>query len=220
MWKDNVLTKGANMAKDLPPLVIHLDLAEFIELNEVIEHASSGIIARGDAFHKDPGRDAKILKVIEKLFAPLGTAVTIKLGDGTGSDRLLKAAFAWGSDPEIGGMSAQGLSRTKLDKFSRMAADTGKPVTGYVFEGVIGNWILDYLGAKPVDVNSIFATVIAHELGHQLGLDHVKASDDVMFVFSGEPRGKQIDWLRRGERGGLAFSDAQIKAMQTLLATP
>lgn len=208
------------MAKDLPPLVVHLDLGEFLELNEVVQHAASGIIGRGDVFHKDPGRDGKILKVVEKMFQPLAAALTIKLGDGTGSDRFLKAAFAWGNDPEIGGMSAQGVSRSKLDKFSRMAADTGKPVTGYVFEGVIGNWILDYLGSKPVDVNNIFGTVIAHELGHQLGLDHENKADDVMFVFSGEARGKQINWLRLGERNALKFTDPQIKTMQTLLATP
>lgn len=208
------------MAKDMPPLVVHLDLGEFLELNTVIEHKASGIIRPGDAFHKDPGRDGKILKVVEKFFQPLAAAVSIKLGDGTGSDRLLKAAFAWGNDPEIGGMSAQGLSRSKLDKFSKMAADTGKPVTGYAFEGVIGNWILDYLGSEPVQVNNIFGTVIAHELGHQLGLDHAKAADDIMFVFSGESRGNQINWLRLGERNALKFTDPQIKKMQTLLATP
>ncbi len=179
-----------------------------------------GLIKRGDVFHKDPGRDGKILKVVEKMFQPLAASLTIKLGDGTGSNRFLKATFAWGNDPEIGGMSAQGLSRSKLDKFSRMAADTGKPVTGYVFEGVIGNWILEYLGSEPMNVNNIFGTVIAHELGHQLGLDHQKTADDVMFVFSGEARGKQINWLRLGERNALKFTDPQIKTMQTLLATP
>jgi Matrixin len=176
------------MAKDLPPLVIHLDLGEFLELNTVVEHASSGLIARGDVFNKDPGRDGKILKVVEQFFQPLAGSLTIKLGDGTGSDRFLKATFAWGNNPEIGGMSAQGLTRSKLGKFSRRAADTGKPVTGYVFEGVIGNWIMDYLGSKPVNVDNIFGTVIAHELGHQLGLDHEKASDNVMFVFTEESR--------------------------------
>jgi hypothetical protein len=71
-----------------------------------------------------------------------------------------------------------------------------------------------------VTIENILGTVIAHELGHQLGLDHEKAADDIMFVFSEEPRGKQINWLRLAERDGLSFSAAQIKKMQTLLATP
>jgi len=208
------------MAKDLPSLVIHLDLGEFLELNEVIEQASSGLIARGDVFNKDPGRDGKILSVVQQFFQPLADSVTIKLGDGTGSDRFLMATFAWGNNPEIGGMSAQGLTRSKLGKFSRRAVDTSKPVTGYVFEGVIGNWIMDYLGSKPVQVNNIFATAIAHELGHQLGLDHEKTSDNIMFVFTEESRANQINWLRLGERNALKFTDAQIKTMQKLLATP
>jgi len=208
------------MAKDLPPLVIHLDLNELLELNQVLEQASSGLIARGEVISKDPSRDSKILKVVVDLFQPLAAELTIKLGDGTGSDRFLKAAYAWGLDPEIGGMSAQGVTRSKLEKFSRMAADTGKPVTGYIFEGVIANWIMDYLGSKPVSVNNIFGTTIAHELGHQLGLGHEKGAGDIMFVFDGESRGNQINWLRSAERDALSFTDAQIKKMQSLLSTP
>ena len=50
-----------------------------------------------------------------------------------------------------------------------MKGDANKGVTAYVFEGAIGIVIMDYFGGK-ANVENIFATAIAHELGHNLGL--------------------------------------------------
>lgn len=137
----------------LPRFTIDLDLSELNELNEVLEHARSGLLARGKAFHKDPKRGHRIVGVVQHHFRGLGDSVQIRLGTGAGSDRFLKAAFAWGHDPDVGGVSAKGITRSRLGKFNKMGADSASPVTGYVFEGVIGSWIVDYLGGKAVDVN-------------------------------------------------------------------
>ena len=202
------------------PLIVHLDLSELAELNTVLEHARSGMIARGAAFDKNPKRVQKILALVQGLFKPLGASVQIKLGNGTGSQRFLMAAFAWGHDPDVGGVSAQGLSRSKLGKFNKMTADQSKPVTGYIFEGVIGNWMVDYLGGKAANLNHVFATICAHELGHQLGLGHETSQNDIMFEFGGRTRGHKMTWLQKAERLSLQFSKPQIVTMQKLLATP
>ncbi len=136
----------------MPP-TIHLELSELGTLDTVKQHKGSGLIGRGDPFSTDATRPTKILEVVRSLFLPLGEAVTIRLGDGTGSDRFLKADFAWNGDPDIGGVSAQGLGRTKLGPFNRRAVDQNRPVTGYIFEGAIGSWIVDLLEQRPIQRN-------------------------------------------------------------------
>ena len=114
--------------KTFPPLEVRLDLTELVELNEVIEHGRSGLMKKGNAFANDPKRLQKVLGIVTSLFSPLGKAIHICLGSGTKSDRFLKAAFSWGMDPDIGGVSAKGISRTKLGNFNRMGEDQGKSV--------------------------------------------------------------------------------------------
>ena len=203
----------------LPPLAIHLDLAEIVELNEIVEHARSGIIARGSGFARDQKRPQKVLAIVTSLFGPLGKRVAIHLGSGSKSQRFLKAAFAWGHDPDIGGVSAKGITRTRLGKFNRMGADQSKPVTGYIFEGVIGNWMIEYLGGK-ADINNLLGTIIAHELGHQLGLGHTKLAQDIMFGFGDGSRTGRTKWLQLAQKKALKFSQPQIATMKSLLSKP
>ena len=66
----------------------------------------------------------------------------------------------------------------------------------------------------------LFAGVISHELGHQLGLSHEKSPNDFMFVFSGQSRGDQIKWLNGIERNSLSFTKPQVKIMKAVLKTP
>ena len=201
-----------------PPLEVHLDLNELVELNEVIEHGRSGLFKKGKAFANDPKRPQKVLAIVASIFSPLGKAIHICLGSGTKSDRLLKAAFSWGMDPDIGGVSAKGISRTKLGNFNRMGDDQGKPVTAYIFEGVIGNWIVEYLGGKCGNIDNLFAAIIAHELGHQLGLDHSDSIQNVMFNFRDGSRAERIKWLQSCEKNELKFDPNQINIMKSLLA--
>lgn len=202
------------------PLSIHLDLAELTALEQVMQHGASGLIGRGDVFSSDSGRPAKLCDAVRALFAPLGDAVTIRIGDGTGSDRFLKADFAWNGDPDIGGVSAQGLGRTKLGPFNRRAVDANRPVTGYIFEGAIGSWIVDLLGGASISATNVFASFIAHELGHQLGLGHVTAKDDVMFVWAGQSLADRKQYLRLANDVRLTFTPAEVATMKATLAKP
>jgi hypothetical protein len=186
----------------------------------VLQHKGSGVIARGATFAEDKDRPGKILGLVRELFQPLGGDVTIKLGDGAGSDRFLKADFAWGSDPDIGGVSAQGLGRTRLGPFNRRSTDQNKPVTGYVFEGVIGGWIMDILGPVKVSLNNIFATFICHELGHQLGLGHESGPDNIMFVWADMGLAERQTYLRLANDVKLRFTEAQVKVMRETIAKP
>jgi hypothetical protein len=206
--------------KALPPLEIHLDLTELIELNVVVEHGRSGLIKKGQAFATDSKRPQKVLEIVSGLFSPLGTAIHICLGSGAKSDRFLKAAFSWGMDPDIGGVSAKGVSRTKLGNFNRMGDDQAKPVTAYIFEGVIGNWVVEYLGGKCSNIDNLFAAVIAHELGHQLGLDHNKAIGNIMFNFRDGSKTDRTKWLQSCEKKGVQFDQDQITTMQNLVMKP
>lgn len=67
---------------------------------------------------------------------------------------------------------------------------------------------------------NIFASVIVHEMGHQLGLDHEKSVGDLMFGFGDGSRAERAMWLNSCARNALSFTKKQISVMQTLLATP
>ncbi|WP_291297521.1 matrixin family metalloprotease [Elioraea sp.] len=202
------------------PLYIHLDLAELAALEQVMQDRASGLIVRGPVFSSDLGRPAKLCEAVRALFAPLGDAVFIRLGDGTGSDRFLKADFAWNADPDIGGVSAEGLGRTKLGPFNRRAADANRPVTGYIFEGVIGSWIGELLGGATISATNVFACFIAHELGHQLGVGHVQAKDDIMFAWKGQTLADRKQYLRLANDVRLGFTPAQVATMKATIAKP
>ncbi len=216
-------TRPANVgagSAPLPPFLIHLSLAELAKLEVVEQHGRSGLIRRGAVFNTDPKRPRNVLTIVQAHFAGLGKGVMIRAGSGGGSDRFLKADFAWGQDPDVGGVSAQGITRTKLGRFNKKGADQGLPVTGYVFEGVIGRWIVDYMGGAGVNVDCLFATVVAHELGHQLGLPHEPLVTDLMFGFGGGGKKDRVAWLWGASKGTLVFSKTQVGTMRGLLAKP
>lgn len=202
------------------PFVIHLELAELEALDQVLQDRASGLIRKGQPLQPDAGRPAAICAAVRAIFSPLGHSVMIRLGDGTASNRFLKASFAWGADPDIGGVSAKGLGRGTLGPFTRMAADANRPVTGYIFEGVIGSWIADLIGWEKVSASNVFATFIAHELGHQLGLDHAEARDDIMFVWADTPVADRKQYLRLANDVRLSFTRRQVETMGETLRRP
>lgn len=205
------------MARDT--FLIHINLDEIVELNEVIEHGRSGIIKKGPVFHTDRKRPARVLTIIRQHLALL-KGLKIELGSGAKSDRYLLARFAWGVDPDIGGVSAKGMTRSKLGPFKRMGEDRGSRVTAYMFEGVVGRWIVDYLGATKVNADRLFAWACTHELGHNLGLGHHDSPKNIMYSISGREKSVIAAFLRGVSNGAVAFEAKQIKKMQNLLALP
>jgi hypothetical protein len=177
------------------------------------------MVAKGSVFHRDSKRPDRILALVRKRFA-LVKGLKIEAGSGAGSDRYLIARFAWGGDPDVGGVSAQGFSRSKMGSFNQMGADHGSKVTAYVFEGVVGRWISDYLGSVKVNVDNLFAWVCCHELGHNLGLKHHSSNTNVMYTFSGKGKSVTKSFLTAVSQGGTSFTLEQIQTMQALLSRP
>ena len=57
-----------------------------------------------------------------------------------------------------------------------------------------------------MNIDCLFATVVAHELGHQLGLYHDKAATDLMFGFGAGGKKDRVAWLWGVSKGTLVFS--------------
>ena len=235
---------GGQSKSGHPSLLIHLDLKDLIEIDQPMQGKvqRSGLLGKVDVFvkgavlQKDIDRPKKILTIVQKIFAPLANVIKIELDTPEGSDRLLRVHFGWplvnkAGKPQVStkhgqfynpsyvGAGAIGRSRTRLDKFKPAKGDANKGVTAYVFEGAIGVVIMDFFGGK-VNVDNLFATAIAHELGHNLGLTHSQSPSDMMFVYAGKSEKDQKRWMIAAEKNALKFNAQQITSIRKLVRTP
>lgn len=211
-----------NYATTIAPLIIHLDLGDLIELNQINEKARSGLISPGEPFAKNPKRPELILKIVKSKFSPLGKKVSILLGKGSNANRFLKVRYAFHGSTRYCGNAAQASSRTKLQRF-RPIDPADKGVTAYVYEGAVSNEIMEHLkgvSLKVSDIENIFATAICHELGHNLGLEHVKSINNFMFDYWSKGEAGKKNWLMVATKGSINFTSAQIQRMSTVLAKP
>lgn len=233
---------GGGRKKGRSPFVIELDLNELITLEDVGEGKVPirGTLRSADVFVKagvlvtDKDRPKRILAIVQKLFSPLKGEVSIQLDTPGKSDRLLKARFGWPVmdssgkpkvskrhgpmyDPGFVGAGARGFARSRLEKFKPVKGDEKQGVTAYVFEGAIAVLIKDYFPGK-VNVDNIFATSIAHELGHNLGLPHGASPSDIMFVFAGRSEADRKKWLFAAEKNLLKFdAKTQVPKMRNTI---
>jgi hypothetical protein len=122
-------------------------------------------------------------------------------------------------DPVYVGAGAQSQSRSRVEKFAPVKGDAKKGVTAYVFEGAIGVVIMNFFSGK-VRYENIFATAIAHELGHNLGLPHRESSSDIMFVYAKKTEKEQKKWMTAAAKNALKFSAPQIASMRKLVRKP
>ena len=227
-------------------LVIHLDLAELIEIQEPrigpVRRSGSlesvDVMVKGPVIAKDLDRPKKVLTVVRKLFSPLADVIAIELSDGSAAaGRLLKTHFGWPMintagepqvskkhgqfyDPYYVGAGATSTSRSKLEAFKPIKGDPSKGVTAYVFEGAIGVAVMEHFEPGKANVDNIFAAAIAHELGHNLGLPHGKSPADIMFVYANEDERDQKKWMMAASENKLAFNATQLASMRTLLRKP
>jgi matrixin len=203
-----------------PQFVAQLDLDELIELNNILEDATSGLIKPGPGFARDPARPQRILALVRDFFARLSSQIRIDLGTGVGAARFLKARFTWSMDKELAGVAALGQSRTQMGSFSLADPIRDKNVTAYIFEGAIADYLITHLGSKPVNAENVFAAFAAHELGHNLGLEHADSPEDVMFVYNMQPADMQKHWLEAAATGKLEFKGWQVMKMSLMLDKP
>jgi hypothetical protein len=208
----------AARAQTASPLLVHLDLDELAELNDPEEAKTGDVYRKGSVVHRDADRPSKILRIVREKFRALAERIRIELGTGTNADRFLKVRFLWSTDDEYLGVSAEASSRTKIGPFTPDPADRGKGVTGYVFEGALALQIeRRLLGVTLDDVNNIFAAAIAHELGHNLGVEHSDSPGDLMFVYNDKPKSDREMWLSLAARNQLDFKGWQLKKMELVL---
>jgi hypothetical protein len=198
----------------MPPakLDITLNLDELISLEHVIQHEASGLIKPGPVFNRDPGRPAKVLNLVRNKFMAVSAQVNFRLGSGAGSRHLL-ATFSRSGEPQLLGRAAQWSPGGPTQSFT-----TDRPghkgVTAYLYEGAIGNEIVELLGASRVDVDNIFAAMIAHEIGHNLGLEHEYSPAGLMFAYEDASPLARRTWLQSASAGRLGFKPWQLQKIR------
>ena len=228
-------------------LLVHLNLDEIVALNPPVgvegeqkrikppyegiqKEIRKGVLAQ-PSLARDPNRPQKVLAIVREKFQALAQDIEIRLGNGAGADRCIKARWAFGIHPRRCGVSAQATGRMKpkyvpSNFFEARFEDDEKDVTGYVFEGAIlaeAELLLPEEKKEKFDFNSIVATVIAHELGHNLGLIHTCSPHDIMYGYKSEefrdkPNDQQKLWISRAEQNKLTFKHIEVRQMQLALA--
>jgi hypothetical protein len=193
-------------------LDITLNPEELVSLENVIQHEASGLINPGPVFNRDPGRPAKVLNLVRGKFTAVNAHLNFRLGAGGGRRHLL-ATFSRNSEPQLPGRAAQWGQGGPTKPFTPDRPGH-KGVTAYIYEGAIGNEIVELLGSSRVDVDSIFAALIAHEIGHNLGLEHEYSPAGLMFAYEDASTMERRTWPQSASAGRLGFKPWQLEKIR------
>jgi hypothetical protein len=190
-------------------LDITLNLEELVSLENVVQHKASGLIKPGPVFNRDPGRPAMVLNLVRNKFMAVSSHLSFRLGTGGGRRHLL-ASFARSGEPQLLGRAAQWGPRGPTKSFTPDRPGH-KGVTAYIYEGAIGNEIVEMLGSSRVNVDHIFAAMIAHEIGHNLSLEHEYSPTGLMFAYEDAGSVERKMWLQSASEGRLEFRPWQLE---------
>jgi hypothetical protein len=193
-------------------LDITLNLEELISLENVIQHEASSLIKPGPVFNRDPGRPVKVLNLVRNKFTAVNAHLNFRLGTGGGRRHLL-ATFSRNSEPQLLGRAAQWGQGGPTKPFTPDRPGH-KGVTAYIYEGAIGDEIVELLGSSRVDVDNIFAALIAHEIGHNLGLEHEYLPAGLMFAYEDAGTMERRTWLQSASAGRLGFKPWQLEKIR------
>jgi hypothetical protein len=209
-------------------VVVHLDLEEIVSIEHPVmlgsrnSNRTFGISGKGEVYDSDKLRPTRVLGRVAAKYKALADLVEIKLGKGKGASRLLKASYAVGSSDKQVGRAAQALSRKKGEKFTAdNAADKKNRVSGYVYEGALLVQMSEHVVEefKGTHIENVFATSLAHELGHNLGLEHNhKDPTDIMFVYAGRSDAEIRQWMKAAAADELKFKPSQIEHTRQTMA--
>jgi hypothetical protein len=77
--------------------------------------------------------------------------------------------------------------------------------------------IIELLASEPVNINRILAATIAHEIGHNLGLEHEYSPTGIMFDYGEASANQRKFWLQNASKGELEFRGWQITKTKLLI---
>jgi hypothetical protein len=193
------------------PIDVTLNLQELVKLEELIEHRASGLIKQGAVFDRDPKRPARIAVLVARMFKGI-PGLHFKLGTSATGGHYLVALFARGGNPDL-------LGRAKVPGSKWTPARGHSKATAHIYEGAIGNELVELLGGR-ADFDNVFASIVAHEIGHNLGLEHEHSPTGVMYAYEEASREQRKTWLQNASKGVLQLRAWQIEKIKLSLESP
>ena len=186
-----------------------LNLQELVELETVTQHHGSGLIKAGAVFNRDQNRPQRVVELVRRHFEGIA-GVSFRLGTTSAGGPYLVAMFARGANSEL-------LARARVPGGPWTPEPGHKDATAHIYEGAIGNEIVEVLGGRG-DLDEIFAAIIVHEIGHNFGLEHEHSPTGVMYAYEDGTGEHRRAWLQNASAGRLELRSWQARKIELSVA--